>query len=211
MKIRHFKSRPRIAGLVAALALVALASGARAQDAARSGLPDDPMQLASTTAPSAAFASGKTSWGPVQIVVYKSKRSLALYRFGNFYREYPVVLGANPLGRKRFMYDARTPEGRYHVIDKRVHDRWQYFLAIDYPNDKDQQIYRDEARRNLIPREDDGSLFPIGGSVGIHGNDKPDEQARGVDWTQGCVALQSPDIAEIYSLVPVGTPVWVVK
>ncbi len=211
MKIRQFKSSALIGGLAAALTLAVLASGARAENAVRGTLPDDPMMLASTSVPATVTTSAKAKWGPVQVVIYKSKRALAIYRFGNFYREYPVVLGINPLGRKRFMYDARTPEGRYHITDKRVHDRWQYFLAIDYPNDKDQQIYHEEVRRGLIPREDNGAPFPIGGSIGIHGNDKPDDQARGINWTQGCIAMQSPDIAEVYSLVTVGTPVWVVQ
>jgi len=207
----QFKSRTRLGGLAMLWLLSALATGARAQDAARARLPDDPMTLASTSAAPASLTSGKTDWGPVQIVVYKSKRTLAVYRFGNFYREYPIVLGANPVGRKRFMYDARTPEGRYQITDKRMHDRWQYFLALDYPNDRDQQIYQDEVRRNLIPREETGEPFPIGGNIGIHGNDKPDEQARGVNWTQGCIAMKSSDIGEIYSLVAIGTPVWVVQ
>jgi len=211
MKIRQFKSRARIWVFAAALLLPALAADARADDTARAKSSDEPLQLASSRLSAAVPANARNQWGPVQVVVYKSERTLAIYRFGNFYREYPVVLGANPIGRKRFMYDARTPEGEYHITDKRSHDRWQYFLALDYPNEKDEQIYRDEVRRSLIPREDDGALFPIGGNIGIHGNDRPDEQARGVNWTQGCIAMQGPDIAEVYALVTVGTPVWVVK
>lgn len=149
-------------------------------------------------------------WGPVQIVVYKARRSLALYRFGNFYREYPVVLGMNPEGRKRHAHDARTPEGLYHVVKKRPHERWQYFLDLDYPNDKDRRIYTEEKGAGRIPDED-GSPFAIGGSIGIHGNDRADQQAAGIDWTKGCVALEPADIAEIEALTPVGTPVWIVR
>lgn len=228
MSNRQFKSRTRVGGLTV-LALLVLACCARAESAqdaekaqhaepltARSAAPReslsaDPMKLATTSPASAALESGNAGWGPLQLVVYKSRRALAVYRFGNFYRQYPVVLGANPVGRKRFMYDARTPEGQYHIIDKRVHERWQYFLALDYPNEEDRQIYDDEARRNVIPRQDDGQLFPIGGNIGIHGNDKPGEQERGENWTQGCIAMRSADIAEIYSMVEIGTPVWVVE
>lgn len=149
-------------------------------------------------------------WGPVQIVVYKARRSLALYRFGNFYREYPVVLGMNPEGRKRHAHDARTPEGLYHVVKKRPHERWQYFLDLDYPNDKDRRIYTEEKSAGRIPDED-GSPFAIGGSIGIHGNDRADQQAAGIDWTKGCIALEPADIAEIEALTPVGTPVWIVR
>jgi lipoprotein-anchoring transpeptidase ErfK/SrfK len=173
---------------------------AQAVIVATAGPPEKPEPATPATPP----------WGPVQIVVYKGKRSLALYRFGNFYREYPVVLGLNPEGRKRHANDARTPEGLYHVVRKRPHERWQYFLDIDYPNDRDRRIYAEEKNAGHIPDED-GSPFAIGGSIGIHGNDRADQQAAGIDWTKGCIALDPADIAEIEALTPVGTPVWIVR
>jgi len=151
-----------------------------------------------------------TAWGHVQIVVYKSTRSLALYRSGTFEKEYPVVLGLAPLGRKRHAYDARTPEGLYRVVGKRVHDRWQYFLALDYPNANDRSAYAQELRRGTIPDED-GEPFGIGDEIGIHGNDRQAEQAAGVDWTKGCVALNAADMAELAPKIPVGAPVWIVE
>lgn len=178
----------------------AVAAEARAVAATTPGAPG-PTEPATPAAP---------KWGPVQIVVYKARRSLALYRFGNFYREYPVVLGMNPEGRKRHAHDARTPEGLYHVVKKRPHERWQYFLDLDYPNDKDRRIYTEEKSAGRIPDED-GSPFAIGGSIGIHGNDRADQQAAGIDWTKGCIALEPADIAEIEALTPVGTPVWIVR
>lgn len=214
MPTPHSKTRPRFLRRAAAVAFAcgllfaAPAARASATESTKSG--EHRVQLASKTA-SASTPAPPAAWGPLQIVVYKSKRTLAVYRFGVFDREYPVVLGANPHGRKRFMYDARTPEGYYHISDKRTHERWQYFLALDYPNARDRQIYRDELERGLIPREDDGSPFKIGGSVGIHGNDKPGEQENGVNWTQGCIAMRRADIAEIFAIVSVGTPVWVVE
>ena len=175
---------------------------------------NDAKAVASTTpgatGTNAAATPATPQWGPVQIVVYKARRSLALYRFGNFYREYPVVLGMNPEGRKRHAHDARTPEGLYHVVKKRAHERWQYFLDLDYPNDKDRRIYTEEKGAGRIPDED-GSPFAIGGSIGIHGNDRADQQAAGIDWTKGCIALEPSDIAEIEALTPVGTPVWIVR
>src|SRR5262245_22321096 len=52
----------------------------------------------------------------VEIVIFKSTRTLALYRSGNFVKEFSVVLGLAPEGRKRHEDDARTPEGLYRVI-----------------------------------------------------------------------------------------------
>lgn len=159
-----------------------------------------------------AEAAGETAtvWSPVQIVVYKSRRSLALYRAGTFEIEYPVVLGLAPVGRKRHAHDARTPEGLYRVVGKRAHDRWQYFLALDYPNANDRRSYGEELRGGTIPDED-GEPFGIGDAIGIHGNDRPAEQAAGVDWTKGCIALKAADIAELVPKVPVGAPVWIVE
>jgi lipoprotein-anchoring transpeptidase ErfK/SrfK len=41
----------------------------------------------------------------------------------------------------------------------------------------------------------------LGGEIFIHGH------GSGSDWTWGCVALDDADIQELYSLIPVGTPV----
>ncbi|MFN2425415.1 MAG: murein L,D-transpeptidase family protein [Candidatus Binatia bacterium] len=150
------------------------------------------------------------TWEPVQLVVYKSKRALALYRFGNFEREYRVVLGLAATGRKRHEDDARTPEGLYRVVGKRTHDRWQHFLALDYPNVADRKTYQAELLRGTIP-DDNGKPFGIGHSIGIHGNDRPSQQKQGIDWTKGCIALDAADIAVLAAEVPVGTAVWIVE
>lgn len=196
----------------AVLVLILLAAG----DAARS-LADEASHAKdavdrTTQAPMAAtrVAPSASARGPVQIVVYKSTRTLALYRSGDFEKEFPVVLGLQPDGRKRHSDDARTPEGLYHVVGKRRHPRWQWFLAIDYPNPDDRRAYNAAVRAGRIPDED-GAPFSIGGSVGIHGNDRLQVQASGLDWTKGCVAMMAEDIAELAAKAPVGTPVWIVE
>lgn len=146
----------------------------------------------------------------VQIVVYKSRRTLALYRGGEFVKDFPVVLGLAPEGRKRHANDARTPEGLYHIVANRRHRRWQWFLSIDYPNDADRRAYAQALSVGRIPDEA-GAPFAIGGSVGIHGNDRADTQEKGIDWTKGCIAMNSADVAELAPLAPVGTPVWIVE
>lgn len=168
---------------------------------------------ASSAATLRADAPGTPSfvpWGNTQVVVYKSRRTLAVYRGGTFEKEYPVVLGLVPEGRKRHANDARTPEGLYHVVARQPHRRWQWFLEIDYPNAADRRAYESAVRAGRIPDEN-GAPFAIGSEVGIHGNDRAEEQEKGVDWTKGCIAMRSADIAELASRVPVGTPVWIVE
>ena len=46
-----------------------------------------------------------------------------------------------------------------------------------------------------------------GGSVGIHGTDKPDKNARGIDWTWGCVSVDNDAIEDLNRILPLGTPV----
>ena len=151
-----------------------------------------------------------TRWSPVQVVVYKSKRLLAVYRQGVFETEYPVVLGLAPDGPKRHAFDARTPEGLYRVNGKRAHGRWQFFLSLDYPNAIDRSAYEQAIGQGKIPDEN-GQPFGIGDSIGIHGNDRATEQDAGTDWTKGCIAMKPDDIAALSAVVVVGTPVWIVE
>lgn len=196
-----------------ALALAIVAADAARSSAERHAGANQPaadsqrIPVASAIAPKNADPE---PWGNTQIVVYKSKRTLALYRGGDFEKEFPVVLGLQPEGRKRHANDARTPEGSYRVVGKRRHDRWQWFLAIDYPNRADRRAYEEAVRAGRIPDED-GAPFAIGGEVGIHGNDRAAQQDNGSDWTKGCVAMKAADVAELAARTPVGTPVWIVE
>ncbi len=149
-------------------------------------------------------------WGPVQVVVYKNDRKMIVYRRGVPFRQYPVRLGFKPEGDKRYQHDARTPEGRYSIVGKRRHARWQHFLAVDYPNDDDRKRYRAARAAGTIPVLD-GQPLGIGGSIGIHGTDKPTTHVEGIDWTKGCIAMTADDIAELEDIVVVGTPLWVLE
>ena len=54
-----------------------------------------------------------------------------------------------------------------------------------------------------------GKPLGIGGSIGIHGSDRPKQQSKGENWTRGCIALSNEAIAEVHGFVEIGTPVLV--
>lgn len=140
------------------------------------------------------------------VVVTKHSRSLVVLRRGALLRSFPIVLGMRPVGAKRYEGDLRTPEGTYRVTDKRAHSRWRFFIEIDYPNSADETAYRTEVSAGKIPLFAN-RLPGVGGNVGIHGSDRPAEQAAGTDWTKGCIALSNEDVEFVYDAVAVGTPV----
>ena len=145
----------------------------------------------------------------VAVVVHKAVRTLEIYRRGILVSEYPVVLGKRR-GPKRYEGDLRTPEGLYFVSKKQPHPRWRYFIGIDYPNAEDERRYEEALTSRQLPIFD-GIPPRIGNGLGIHGNDKPREQAAGEDWTQGCIAMRNRDIATLYRLVDRGTPVLLIE
>ena len=55
-----------------------------------------------------------------------------------------------------------------------------------------------------IPRAGD-HYAGFGDAVGIHGSDKPSLNRRKVDWTWGCISLENANVAELVTLVPIGT------
>ena len=114
------------------------------------------------------------------------------------------VFGIDGTGSKLYEGDLRTPTGLYMIVDKRPHPRWRQFLLLDYPNVQDLHRYWLAMEGGDLPRRGDGYVG-AGGAVGIHGTDKPGLNARGVDWTWGCISLQSADIDDLARLVPVGT------
>ena len=138
------------------------------------------------------------------VVVRKSCRTLDLYRHGYRIRSFPAVFGLSNAGSKLYEGDLRTPTGLYAIIDKRANARWRRFLLLDYPNLQDVQRYWSALDEGRIPRRGD-HYAGVGGAVGIHGTDKPGLNARGVDWTFGCISIGNREVEELGDLVPVGT------
>lgn len=132
------------------------------------------------------------------IVVEKSAHRLSLFQRNRSVRTYLVALGEQPVGDKVKRGDFRTPEGRYVIEARNPASRYHRALRISYPD----AAHR--ARAKAL------GVSP-GGDIMIHG--LPARQAyvgaahRDFDWTEGCIAVTNQEIEEIWSAVPVGTPI----
>ncbi len=146
-----------------------------------------------------------------EIQVFKARRQLELRAEGRVVRTYRVGLGLTPTGPKRRQGDRRTPEGRYFICNKNPRSQFYLSLQVNYPNAEDaargladglitaaqhETIVRASGRKGIPP-----AGTRLGGEIFLHG------RGSGSDWTWGCVALDDPDIKELYDAVPVGTPV----
>lgn len=140
----------------------------------------------------------------VFLLIDKSNYRLYLYEDTKLLKTYKVVFGSNDLSDKRMQGDKKTPEGTFHIIDKRVDRRWNRFMLLDYPNQTSEEKFAYRKSHHLIPAH-----AKIGGGIGIHGS-RPGVQL-GVDlrvnWTDGCIGMKNSDVDELYRIVKEGTPV----
>lgn len=133
-----------------------------------------------------------------RVLVLKKEHKLELFEGANLIKTYSVALGRGGPGPKQRQGDHKTPEGTYEIDYRNTNSHFYRALHLSYPNQSD----RERARKlGADP----------GGDVEIHGIRNGLEWVgsfhRLVDWTDGCIALTDPEIAEIWSLVPDGTPV----
>lgn len=138
----------------------------------------------------------------VAIIIDKLAHVLQVYNNGQMIREFQVELGSNWLGHKRVRGDRATPEGQYFITKKVAsgHSKYYKALAINYPNQTDIEEFEAAQQRGEISR-----FAQIGGLIEIHG-----EGGKGVNWTEGCIALRNDDMDRLFNLVKVGTPVTIV-
>jgi len=128
------------------------------------------------------------------VVIFKSSRSLYLYRDGEPIQRFDMSLGWAPEGHKTREGDGRTPEGTYFIDRLNPNSRFHLSLGISYPDPTD----RAQAAANGVDP---------GGDIFIHGGDGPMPGKRPADWTAGCIAVTNREIEEIYRRVPIGTPI----
>ena len=131
-----------------------------------------------------------------KLLILKQERRLEVISDDEIIRSYRVALGRKPIGHKRQQGDQRTPEGIYTIDWRHESPKFNLSLHLDYPNLKDQAT---AYQRGLDP----------GGMIMIHGTPIDDEYPEwyfeGLDWTDGCIALDNRDMRELWELVPDGT------
>ena len=139
-----------------------------------------------------------------EVLVDKARRELTYQ--GKTMR---IGLGNHPQGHKQQEGDGKTPEGIYRICSKASDSPFGYWLGLDYPNRKDawqgrlrgQVSWLELTRWNWFWRGEPPQSTRLGGQVGIHGG------GAGKNWTLGCVALDGPDIKELFEQLPIGTVV----
>lgn len=134
-----------------------------------------------------------------RVVVRKSQRVLLLMQNDSPLRVYPVALGDEPIGHKRFEGDERTPEGVYTLDWRNPNSRYTLSIHVSYPNEADRKYA-------------DSLGFDPGGMIMIHGRPNDFERSRlkrytEDDWTDGCIAVSNVAMREIWDLVPLDTPI----
>ncbi|MGD9916380.1 MAG: murein L,D-transpeptidase family protein [Paenirhodobacter sp.] len=131
-----------------------------------------------------------------QVHVYKKKRRMYLVSVdGKILKEYKIALGGNPIGKKQFEGDGKTPEGLYFIDRRNPNSAYHLSLGISYPNPSDTVFAESQGKRP-------------GGDIFIHGRAGKDK-GRGKDWTAGCIAVRDEEIEVIYAMVATGTPVFI--
>jgi murein L,D-transpeptidase YafK len=136
-----------------------------------------------------------------RVLVKKGQRRLYLMNGEEIVRSYRISLGDNPEGHKLYEGDERTPEGDYTLDWRNSSSDFYKSIHISYPSAKDREM------------AENWGLDP-GGSIMIHGlpNGAGDMAFAytGLDWTNGCIAVNNQEMDEIWQLVNDGTPIRII-
>lgn len=157
-------------------------------------------------------ATGKNKTNPVKIaannpyyiIVDKSDYELKVYDDEGWYATYPIVFGSKDLSDKMREGDKRTPTGSFKVVLKKIHPKWGPELLLDYPNPESYRRFNERKAKGLIPK-----TAKIGDGIAIHAT-RPEEEwtvDNFYNWTDGCVSVKYSEMKDLFSYIPVGTPV----
>ncbi len=127
----------------------------------------------------------KVSRAAYSILVDKSQNILILRAGNEVFKTYAVSTGA----------DNSTPSGSYNIKNKLIDPTWYKTGAIVPP----------DSPENILGSRWMGLTLP---EYGIHGT--TDDSTIGMQITAGCIRMKNKDAEELFSIVPVGTPVTII-
>jgi murein L,D-transpeptidase YafK len=148
------------------------------------------------------------STASIYILIDKSDYILSLLSDSILIKQYPVVLGKDPVNEKLQQGDNCTPEGTFKIKARYEHKKWSKFIWLNYPTEESLLKIKEAKNAGTIPQESSP-----GGDIGIHGVEEGFDYAidYGINWTAGCIALKNKDINEIYSIVDTKTSIVIRK
>lgn len=140
--------------------------------------------------------------GQTVILVDKLQSTCIILKGGKEFKSFPAEFGKSWMGDKLYAGDKATPEGVYKITEKKSRAKTRYYkaLLINYPNGEDQKRYDRMVKSGEIPRR-----TGIGGLIEIHG-----DGGKGVNWTDGCIALENSEMDVVFNQCSVNTPVIIV-
>lgn len=133
------------------------------------------------------------------IVVHKAAREMITFHDKKKVKKFIISLGVEPIGKKQFEGDLKTPEGLYYINDRDTNSQYHTNLGISYPNIEDSTFAASQG-------------LSAGGEIKIHGfpnNHRKTQEADflNTDWTIGCIAVSDFEVDELYKWVKVNCPI----
>lgn len=132
---------------------------------------------------------------PAYIVVDRSTFRLRFYNHLKLEKTYEVAVGMEGL---------ETPAGLHHIEWEQVNPPWYV----------PKKAWAGALAGTVVPPGPADPLkarfMSIEGGAGIHGIDPSEYSSIGHDASHGCVRMRIPDVIELYSKTPVGTPVYII-
>ncbi len=135
-------------------------------------------------------------YAPGTIVIHTSERRLYFVIDATHARRYPVGVGRA----------GKAWAGRSYIEDKRLHPAWSPPSDIQLENPMLPNYIPGGAPNNPMGA---AAMALKGGEYAIHGTNRP--QSIGGFVSYGCIRMYNSDVLDLYRLVPVGTPVVVLR
>lgn len=156
----------------------------------------------------------------VNIVVHKQKYKLELYSDTLLIKSYRAVFGKSYSASSEKKFRNVTPTGTYQVCSIDTSSKYETFLAINYPNEKDigealRLGYISNNEYNImfnnLQNSECTAAYEKFGTIGIHGIGQLNFIIKNLpfvfNWTNGSVAVSNESVNELYSVIDVGTKI----